>query len=79
MQVFDFLIYFLFFLRFTSIIMGMVISYYKKISVKYNGNKNYKEGEYHNKKMERSLLFQKPFQILFLFNVLTVFSVLKID
>ena len=50
MQIFDYFIFFLFFLRFTSIIMGIVISYYKKISVKYSDNKNYKEGEFYKKK-----------------------------
>jgi len=67
MQIFDYFIFFLFFLRFTSIIMGMVISYYKKISVKYNGNKNYKEGEYHNKKMENTVIIKKQVDFLFIF------------
>jgi len=67
MPAFDIFIFFLFFLRFTSIIMGMIISYYKKISVKYNGNKNYKEGEYHNKKMENTVIIKKQVDFLFIF------------
>ena len=67
MPIFDIFIFFLFFLRFTSIIMGMIISYYKKISVKYNGNKNYKEGEYHNKKMENTVIIKKQVDFLFIF------------
>ena len=47
--------------------MGMIISYYKKISVKYNGNKNYKEGEYHNKKMENTVIIKKQVDFLFIF------------
>jgi hypothetical protein len=47
--------------------MGMVISYYKKISAKYNGNKNYKEGEYHNKKMENTIIIKKQLDFLFIF------------
>lgn len=67
MQRFGFLIYFLLFLRFTSIIMGIVISYYKKISAKYIGNKNYKEGEYHNKRMENAVIIKKQLDFLFIF------------
>ena len=67
MQRFGFLIYFLLFLRFTSIIMGIVVSYYKKISAKYIGNKNYKEGEYHNKRMENAIIIKKQLDFLFIF------------
>jgi len=67
MQRFSFLIYFLLFLRFTSIIMGIVIAYYKKISAKYIGNKNYKEGEYHNKRMENAIIIKKQLDFLFIF------------
>ena len=67
MQRFSFLIYFLLFLRFTSIIMGIVIGYYKKISAKYIGNKNYKEGEYHNKRMENAIIIKKQLDFLFIF------------
>ena len=68
MTFFDFFIYFLFFLRFTSIIMGMVISYYKKISIKYTDNKNYKEGEYYKKKMEATVIIKKQVDFLFIFS-----------
>ena len=68
MQPFDYFIFFLFFLRFTSIIMGMVISYYKKISIKYTDNKNYKEGEYYKKKMESTVIIKKQVDFLFIFS-----------
>ena len=67
MPIFDYFIFFLFFLRFTSIIMGMIISYYKKISAKYIANKNYKESEYHNKKMENTVIIKKQVDFLFIF------------
>ena len=68
MQIFDYFIFFLFFLRFTSIIMGLVISYYKKISVKYNGNKSYKEAEYYKKKMENTVIIKKQVDFMFIFS-----------
>jgi len=68
MPIFDYFIFFLFFLRFTSIIMGMVISYYKKISIKYTDNKNYKEGEYYKKKMEATVIIKKQVDFLFIFS-----------
>jgi len=67
MSIFDYFIYFLLFLRFTSIIMGIVISYYKKISAKYIDNKNYKEGEYHNKRMENTIIIKKQIDFIFIF------------
>jgi len=68
MQPFDYFIFFLFFLRFTSIIMGIVVSYYKKISVKYTDNKYYKEGEYYKKKMESTVIIKKQVDFLFIFS-----------
>jgi hypothetical protein len=47
--------------------MGLVVSYYKKISIKYIGNKNYKEGEYYNKKMENTVIIKKQIDFLFMF------------
>jgi hypothetical protein len=47
--------------------MGIVISYYKKISAKYIDNKNYKEGEYHNKRMENTIIIKKQIDFIFIF------------
>jgi hypothetical protein len=48
--------------------MGLVISYYKKISTKYTDNKSYKEAEYYKKKMENVVIIKKQVDFMFIFS-----------
>jgi len=80
MPLFDTFIYFLFFLRFSSIFFGITISYHKKIlsnntsieNDKVNAKVNAKENEYHNEKMIRNSKIKKVIDFLFtiLFSIL---------
>ena len=55
MTLFDTLIYFLFFLRFSSIFFGIIISYHKKIiSNDDTSSENVKEIEHHKEKVVRN-------------------------
>jgi hypothetical protein len=54
MSFYDGFIYFLFFLRFSSIFFGITISYHKKIIATHANIENVKENEYHQKKMLRN-------------------------
>jgi len=66
MPLFDTFIYFLFFLRFSSIIFGIITSYHKKIiSNDDTVIKNVKEKEHHNEKMVRHGKIKKVIDFLF--------------
>lgn len=66
MPLFDTFIYFLFFLRFSSIIFGIITSYHKKIiSNDDTVIKNVKEKEHHNEKMVRNGKIKKVIDFLF--------------
>jgi len=65
MTLFDTLIYFLFFLRFSSIFFGIIISYHKKIISNDTSNENIKENEYHKEKMLRNVKIKKFLDFLF--------------
>jgi len=66
MPFFDTFIYFLFFLRFSSIIFGIITSYHKKIiSNDDTVIKNVKEKEHHNEKMVRNGKIKKVIDFLF--------------
>ena len=66
MPLFDTFIYFLFFLRFSSIIFGIITSYHKKI-ISYDDSviKNVKEKEHHNEKIVRNGKIRKVIDFLF--------------
>ena len=66
MPLFDTFIYFLFFLRFSSIIFGIITSYHKKIiSSDDSVIKNVKEKEHHNEKIVRNGKIRKVIDFLF--------------
>jgi len=65
MTLFDTLIYFLFFLRFSSIFFGIIISYHKKIISNDTTMENAKENEYHKEKMLRNSKIKKFLDFLF--------------
>ena len=68
MPFFDSLIYFLFFLRLSSIFFGIITSYHKKFIQIDPSNKNSKENEYHQKNTSKFMATKKF--IDFLFNIL---------
>lgn len=65
MTLFDTFIYFLFFLRFSSIFFGIIISYHKKIISNDTSMENAKENEYHKEKMLRNSKIKKFLDFLF--------------
>ena len=69
MSLFDTFIYFLFFLRFSSIFFGITTSYHKKILSNNTSIENVKvkskENEYHNEKMIRNSKIKKVIDFLF--------------
>jgi len=66
MTFFDTFIYFLFMLRFSSIIFGIIISYHKKIISNYDTTiENVKEIEHHKEKVVRNGKIKKVLDFLF--------------
>jgi len=65
MSFYDSFIYFLFFLRFSSIFFGITTSYHKKIITTHANVENIKENEYHQKKMLRNSAIKKFIDFLF--------------
>ena len=76
MAFFDFLIYFLFFIRFSSIFLSIVISYHKKILSNDINSTNTKETKYHKEKIVKFGELKKVVDFLFTFFIAILIFIL---
>ena len=76
MAFFDFLIYFLFFIRFYSIFLSIVISYHKKILSNDINITNTKETKYHKEKIVKFGELKKVVDFLFTFFIAILIFIL---